>query len=219
MPYDLNKGKKFIKNILLFFVVSIFIIILSKLPIIFYSQQSLDNNKFGIIDGNVSKMYNNISYINIDTDNCNKKTHGDYLCEFINNIYKDYHIYYYNAEINGYISDEGLLNALNWMKKKGITKINISLSSKIYSSNIQQWILNNKSSINIFASYSNKSNSYDYPAMYYGVTGSIGNYDNSVFSIKKIDKIYNSYYILDIRNFTYYKGNSYLSLVSMFSNF
>lgn len=101
------------------------------------------------------------------------------------------------------------------MKNRGVKKINISLSSKIYSDDLQNWVSEHQD-IKIFASYNNKINTYDYPAMYEGVVAS-GKY-NDVIKFKENDVKYNSMDIIGIFSLKKYSGNSFLSLISMFEN-
>ena len=156
---------------------------------------------------------NSYVYFSNDNKSISEFTHGDKLCLFIENCYKDYTILYYNAECNGKISSEGILNGLNYMKSNGIKNINISLSSKQYSTEIETWIKNNPN-ITVYASYNNAVNTYDYPAMYENVIGSTG--IKNYLSLKECDITYNSLYIFNFKNFQMYKENSYLSLITMF---
>ena len=99
------------------------------------------------------------------------------------------------------------------MKEYGVNRINISLSSKVYSTQLQEWIDNNPDII-VYASYNNKVNTFDYPAMYENVIAS--GEKNSKIEFKKNDVKYKSKKIISIRNKQLYNGNSYLSLISMF---
>lgn len=205
------------KKIKLIFLVTIpclcvLLFILNYFFIFRLSTTSLENQKYGVIDGNISTEYENVVYNNQVLEE-ESKTHGDYLLKFISALYSDYTIYYYNAALDGKITDKTIIEGLEWMKDNGIKNVNISLSSKKYSEDLQNWILENKNDIKIYASYSNEKNTYDYPAMYEGVIGSTGLNDNP---LKDYDISYSNYNVVDVCNLDYYKGNSYLSLISMF---
>lgn len=195
------------------FSVGIILILLNHLLIIKYSKESLKDEKYGVIDGRITKLYNDFKYFNNRVVNEKEETHGDYMCKFIYNLYKDYNIYYYNAELEGKITEDSIISGLEWMKEKGIRKVNISLSTKKYSDKLENWIKENNNLVTVFASYSNEKNTYDYPAMYKYVVGTTGIAGSP---IKDNDIEYSSNYIIDMVNFEYYKGNSYLSLISMF---
>ena len=122
-------------------------------------------------------------------------------------------ILYYNANYGGKISTESIIDGLDELKEYGVNRINISLSSKVYSTQLQEWIDNNPDII-VYASYNNKVNTFDYPAMYENVIAS--GEKNSKIEFKKNDVKYKSKKIISIRNKQLYNGNSYLSLISMF---
>ena len=180
-----------------------------------FSKIALDNDIYGVIDAGVTKHKDNVVYHDHILAEEKTETHGDKLIDFIDNRYSNYTIYYYNAGITGKITEQTIIEGLEWMKANGIKKVNISLSSKKYSQDLQNWIINNKDSITIYASYSNEINTYDYPAMYEGVIGSTG---IETCSLKDYDMEYSTNYIVDVKNLRTYKGNSYLSLISMFQN-
>lgn len=71
----------------------------------------------------------------------NEKTHGDQLVEFSN--YRNYEgeIFYYPAvDSSGEITDKTIISGLNWMLDNGVDYVNISLSTKKYSVELENWI-------------------------------------------------------------------------------
>jgi glutamate dehydrogenase/leucine dehydrogenase len=93
-----------------------------------------------------------------------------------------------------------------------IKKVNVSLSSKEYNQELNDWISTHKDVIQIYASYNNLINSYDYPAMYNNVIASGSN--NNV-EYKAIDINYKKSKIFYIPNIKLYNGNFFLSLITM----
>lgn len=173
------------------------------------------NNKVGIIDGELTAVPMNIKKSNIKGEIMGEdKTHGDYMLDFINSFTQNgLSIYYYNAcDINGNISTESLIKALDWMVDNDVENVNISLSSKTYSKELDDWINEHEESIRIFASYNNLLNSRDYPAMYDAVIAS--GCDDSI-GYKENDYLYKSNIIITFPSCKKYQGNSYLSLITM----
>lgn len=213
---------KFNRKIILKFI-GILIIFIAVLLIYFVSNFQirttvidLQGQKFGIIDDKLSKKYAGVTVINRDNEPKNtNKSHGDQLVTFIQNNYSNYNIYYYNAEFDSKITSDSIINGLNALRDKGVDRINISLSSKIYSNEIQEWIHANED-VRVYASYNNSVNTYDYPAMYDGVIASGENQKGIKY--KDIDIKYKSKKILSLNKIGIYKGNSYLSIISMLEN-
>lgn len=125
-------------------------------------------------------------------------------------------IYYYIAtDEDGKITSRTILDGLKWTQCKGIKRVNLSISSKFYNSDLSNWIKENKN-IKIYASYSNLKNSKDYPAMYKNAEGS--GYLNDI-PYKDNDIIYNSNRILVWnKRIHYYMGTSFLSVYSLVSD-
>ncbi len=183
--------------------------------VILISKTDLNNEVYGIIDDSLSKEIDNVIYIKSDYNSHKTESHGEKLCDFANNNYKNFKIYYFSAEVDGKINSKSIIRGLNELINKNVKKINISLSSKIYSDDLQNWIREHKD-IKIYASYNNRINTYDYPAMYEEVIAS-GEY-NEITKFKEIDVKYRSQNIIGLTPLKKYSGNSFLSLVSMFDN-
>lgn len=213
---NINRKKLTKCIIVLVIVIAIFLVYIISCIQIRVKAIDLEGQQFGIIDDELYQRHENVIMINQNgLRNNGLESHGDKLVEFIQNNYSDYCIYYYNAEEKGKITSDSIISGLNALKDMGINKINISLSSKIYSNEIQDWIHANKD-ITVYASYNNSVNTFDYPAMYDGVIASGENRKNTEF--KEIDIVYNSKTILSLNTFKVYKGNSYLSIISMVEN-
>ncbi len=138
---------------------------------------------------------------------------GDHMIDFANICNSKKNIYYFDASINGEISTESIIEGLEWMIENSVSKVNLSLSSKIYSEQLNQWINDHKDDIEIYASYNNNINSYDYPAMYSNVVASG---KKSPIKFKDIDYSYASSNIIYIGSgVKLYEGNSYLSVLTL----
>lgn len=175
------------------------------------------NETVGIIDGYVSITYDNVILSDSSKSMVNFKTHGDELITFLQKYCSNIKIYYFNAtNEKGIVNTKTLIEGLNWMKENNISKVNISMSSKVYSKELEDWIDSNKDIVQVYASYNNLTNSRDYPAMYKNVISS-GISKNINF--KDIDVKYrNNNIIVSSEPFKVYKGNSYLSLLTMINN-
>ena len=178
-------------------------------------KQINDEITIGIIDGYYTVNLDNIIYNTKPKDNVDK-THGDNMIEFAKRIDNKIKIYYYDAtDIDGKIDSNNIILGLEYLKKNNVKIVNISLSSKKYSSQIQSWI-NNNPEIKIYASYNNLANTYDYPAMYEGV---IGCGKRKKIKYKEIDNVYASQELIIFPQILKtYKGNSYFSLYDAIIN-
>lgn len=170
------------------------------------------NKTIGIIDGNYSLRFENTIY-NTNPKEDITETHGDKMLKFANALSNGLNIYYYDAtNLEGKIDTNNIILGLEYMKSNNIKTINISLSSKKYSSEIESWIKANPQ-IKVYASYNNLINTFDYPAMYdkvIGVGKKVG------IEYKDIDKVYYTNRIIVIPNISeVFEGNSYLSLYEM----
>lgn len=203
-----------LKKIVIIICTTIVLIFIYRLfgPIIIVSKMDAPDVVVGIIDGNITSLPDNVVYNKNSFMSSGKKTHGDKLIELINLCYENVTIYYYNAADDSNIIDtESIIDGLKWISNKNINYVNISLSSKFYSDDIQKWI-NDNSDIQVFSSYNNIDNSYDYPSMYDNVISST--IESSNINVKKIDKIYRSNRIIVLDKFKQYKGNSFLSILT-----
>ena len=98
------------------------------------------------------------------------------------------------------------------MEKNKVSKVNISLSSKRFDETLKKWIEDHPD-IQIFSSYNNKLNSYDYPSMYEGV---IASGQTSKIEYKDYDRKYRSNrLIIWNKGIHYFYGNSFLSLETL----
>lgn len=195
--------------------VVVFIIYTCLNNVMVISKTNLNNEIYGIIDDSLSKEMENVVYIKSDYNNHKTESHGEKLCEFANDYYENFEIYYFSAEADGIIDSKNVIHGLNELINKSVKKINISLSSKIYSDDLQNWIREHKD-IKIYASYNNKMNTYDYPAIYEGVIASGAHDERTQF--KEIDVKYRSQNIIGLTPLKKYSGNSFLSLMSMFNH-
>jgi len=196
----------------LLLIIMIMGIILSNIRIVF---QNNNECTIGIIDGRYTEKLDGVVYNTMPKEEA-EKTHGDNMTEFAKNLAKNTKIYYYDAtDQDGKVDTNNLLLGLEYMKKNDVTVINISLSSKKYSSEVQAWI-NNNPEIKVYASYNNLVNSIDYPAMYNNV---IGCGKREKIQYKDIDHIYSNNKTIIFPDFaSVYEGNSYLSLYDAILN-
>lgn len=173
-------------------------------------------DRIGIIDTKLSKNYEGVIFSDNTRLNNFEKTHGDEMLSFLFKCQNNAELYYYDASSDeGVISTNSIIEALNWMANNSVSRVNLSLSNKIKHEELQSWILEHKN-IKVYASYNNKLNSYDYPAMYNNVYGSGS---NTQINYKNIDFQYKNSNIIIFPNiFKLYKGNSYLSIISMLSD-
>ncbi len=170
------------------------------------------NEKIGIIDDGLYRTYEDIELD--QTYEMLTEGHGDRIVQFLRDAGYNGKIYFFGASAeSGMIRSENILKGLQWMKRKGIGVINISLSSLYYDAQIETWI-NDNPSIKVYASYNNLANSFDYPAMYKSV---IGSGKRNGITYKNIDKTYrnNNVLIISKKGLRLYKGNSFLSLISI----
>lgn len=179
-------------------------------------EEKHEFEKIGIIDTNLSREYDKL-VIN-QNETAEEESHGDMLVQFLKENGYAGEIFYYSA-INekGEVDSKGILNGLEWMKENNVKIVNISLSSSYYDMDLENWI-NENSTIKVYASYNNRANSFDYPAMYSAVVGSG---KRNPITYKDIDKKYRSYSILVINKtgIHSYKGNSFLSIISALESY
>lgn len=196
--------------------IAIIVVLITMLILAFYCNIVVKTDcktAIGIIDTDLTKCYDNIIYSSENIIAANKKTHGDLLLQFLENCQDNLQIYYFNACYdNKKINSKKIIEGLEWMSQHNVKRVNISLSSKRQNDELREWLLVHKD-IKIFASYNNRLNSADYPAMYNTVIGSGS--DNRI-KYKSIDIGYKSDKIITLhKGIHYYKGNSFLSVLSM----
>lgn len=207
MFHNLKKRMLFI---LLFILLFATVYILLKIE--FFPNYCDYKGDYGIIDEYLSfNPYDNVIYAqNIYASQC---THGDKMLEY--SLVKNFtgNIYYY-AAVNDTmkISSSSIIEGLCWMEKNKVSKVNISLSSKRFDETLKKWIEDHPD-IQIFSSYNNKLNSYDYPSMYEGV---IASGQTSKIEYKDYDRKYRSNRIIIWnKGIHYFYGNSFLSLETL----
>lgn len=174
-----------------------------------------DQKMYGIIDGTLSMGHCNVIKSNTEIEKKSKLSHGDELLQFMYELNPNNMFYYYDAETDkdkGILS-ESIINGLNWMLENNVNVVSISLSSKYYSHELENWILQNSGKIKIYASYSNTANTFDYPARYERVVG-VGTIGTP--KPGKEDVIYKTNNLIMITSkLKFYKGNSYLAPYTM----
>lgn len=150
----MKKNKKISLSIILFITVTTLIFTLSNSMLI-KPINSTSIKKYGIIDGNLYSNHTNIKKTNNEfiNNSIEKKQHGDLILDFMENIAPSYSFYYYNAEQNNSITDDSIIEGLNWMIASNVDCVSISLSSKSYSKKLENWIAINSNKICIYASY------------------------------------------------------------------
>ena len=177
----------------------------------YYVADFSDIDVVGVIDDSLYlEPSNNVIYNGDIIDD--GESHGAEILEYLKDIGYSNSIFYYSAERDGIIESNSIVEGLNWMKQNKVKRINISLSSKKKSNDVEEWILKN-SDIIVFCSYNNQINTYDYPAM---LDGTISSGVNDGINYKENDVKYKSNRIIIINNgIKYYEGNSFLSIKTM----
>ena len=172
------------------------------------------HHKVGIIDGNLQKRYECITDTNIKEFNQKESHHGDEILDFLEDV-SDLDVYYFDAcDDKGKINSNKILEGLQWMKNNGVSHVDISLSSRKYSKEIEEWIKENKDNLIVYASYNNQKESSDYPAMYKYVRGS--GINKEVMDGEK-DIIYKTNEIVVNRK-KKVVGNSFLSIMTLLND-
>lgn len=185
--------------------------------IIIMPKESYSECKIGIIDENLGKDYKDKVILSRPAEVTGETGHGDILIQFLKACGYGGVVYYYVAEnSDGDIGSEEILDGLKWMKKQGIKTVNISMSSHYYDEDLSQWISDNCAQMQIYASYNNLENTFDYPAMYNNV---IASGKRSAIVFKDCDINYRTNNIIIVNKKTYiYKGNSFLSLLTVLND-
>lgn len=166
----------------------------------------------GIIDGNLSVEHGNVLN-SVIIKNDKQEKHSDFILDFLEQYDKNAKIVYYDAEKEGSITTESLIDGMKWMLDNDIDKVCISLSSSFYSKELEKIINNNRDNLEVYACYSNLYNTVDYPAQYSNVIG-VGS--NPKVAYKSSDIKYKSNKIILVNGGIYwYNGNSYLAPMQM----
>lgn len=203
--------RKEIKRIIFAVLICFFVLLVFSRLHIVVGQKIMDE-PIGVIDGQRSYVYANEIYNGVVSSDLKEKTHGDRVLECINIYSKEAQVYYYNASgEDNVISTEEIMDGLEWMLENDIRKVNISLSSKNYSKEMEEWISLHRNQIQVYASYNNLKNSFDYPAMYSHVIGS----GSENIEYKEGDKKYRGNVVVFLPKMKVYSGNSFLSLITM----
>jgi hypothetical protein len=208
------KSSKKLKIFICFVIMLIGLIVLLKNTALVKAVTGTEHFRIGIIDGSLSGVSEKVNIIEASTKQSRQKTHGDKLIAFANAYTKGaLSIFYYDAmDDNMYITSEKIIDGLEWMIRNRIGYVDISLSTKVYSKSLDHWISGHKNQIRVFASYNNLRNTKDYPAMYKDVTAS--GYDNGI-RYRAQDYRYQSNVIVLLPGMEQYKGNSFLSVMTM----
>lgn len=168
---------------------------------------------YGIIDGVLNIEHSNIIKSNGSEEITSEMMHGDTVLKFMDNVASEISFYYYNAETADGISSKSIVDGLQWMLENDVDAVSISLSSKYYSEELEDWIEQNSNKMTIYASYSNEANTFDYPARYDGVIG-VGTVDTPEIGNK--DVVYRTNNLVTITSkLKIYKGNSFLAPYTM----
>lgn len=102
------------------------------------------------------------------------------------------------------------------MNDNGVESVSLSISSKYYSDDLEEWISKHADTIEIYGSYNNLENSNDYPAMYECVHG-VG---SSNVCKKKNDVLYQTSNIIVLnKQICFFSGNSYLTPYTMIKRY
>lgn len=172
---EANTNKRFIKKANLIFI---FLILLFSLGMKYYHDYlfllPINGNTrltYGIIDGSLNVEHGNVLETNSIVGNADTILHGDTVLEFIERILPASSVYYYNAEYEGIISTDTILEGLEWMLDRKVDCVAISLSGKRYSEELEKWITSHSDDVKVYASYNNLLNTFDYPAQYEKVIG------------------------------------------------
>lgn len=211
------KNNKSRRNIVIIFTFLLFAIIYVKFNYVcIFNDIKVDSKvSVGIIDGKSFGVYDDIVY-NKETCAERANNHGDAMIQFAKEICPKAKIFYYDAsDEEDKITDEKIIEGIEWMIDNDVQYVNISLSSKKYSDELNEIIQSNKAIVNIYSSYNNLVNSFDYPSMYENVIAS--GFKNKNITYKNNDVIYHSNKVI-VFPYDYqmkYVGNSYLSMITM----
>ena len=188
----------------------LFVLLRSNL-VVFVNSDS--NIIIGIIDDSLTRSHPNVVMQNRPSSDTSQATsHGDEMLKFVFAYAPNVGIYYFDAtNTEGVIDTEHMLEALEWMISNGVEVVVIPLSARYYSVALRDFIQANQNRLRIYASYDNRTQSFDYPAMYHYVVG-VG---QTRYSYKPNDIIFRTSRIwLLHRRPMYFHGNSYLAILA-----
>ena len=209
------KSKK--KNCIIAIFVILTLLVLTTLFIkgqYVFAKKVQYHDNFGIIDTYLGKTYESIEYYSNYILEAPEETHGDQLINFVQGMAYEGLVFYYAAVTSeGIIETDEIIKGLEWMLAAKVKRVNISLSSKIYSKELDDWIQNHPQ-IKIYSSYNNLYNSItDYPALYDNVIAS--GCDRRIDYRVQDHRYKNNNIIVFSGGIKKYKGNSFLSLYSL----
>jgi len=183
--------------------------------VVFVNNDS--NIAIGIIDGTLTRHHANITMSNRPVIAANEAmSHGDEMLRFAAAYAPNVSIYYFDAtNADGVIDTQHMIKALEWMISNGVEVIAVPLSTRHYLVELREFIEANQNKLRIYASYDNRAQSFDYPAMYHYVIG-VG---QTRHSYKPNDIIFktNRIWLLQ-RQPTSFHGNSYLAIFAAIRN-
>lgn len=179
------------------------------------APSEIEGVSIGMIDFDICGSYENI-ICNVD-EKSEVLTHGDFMLDFLDKNNFEGTVYYFDAsDSTGKISTKRIIEGLEWMDENDVKSVSISLSSSYYDAEFEKW-LEEHQHMSIYASYNNRENSSDYPAMYASV---IASGKRSDIQYKDNDRIYRSNKIVVLnKGVYYYEGNSFLAIRSMLDSF
>jgi len=190
--------------------IAVFVLQRSNL-VVFVNSDS--NITIGIIDDSLTRHHQNIVMSNRPVAAANETmSHGDEMLRFAAAYAPNVGIYYFDAtNADGVIDTQHIIKALEWMINNSVEVVVIPLSTRHYSVELRDFIQENQNRLRIYASYDNRAQSFDYPAMYPYVIG-VG---QTRHSYKPNDIIFktNRIWLLQ-RRLTSFHGNSYLAILA-----
>jgi len=171
------------------------------------------NITIGIIDDSLTMAHPNVIMQNRPSSETSQAmSHGDEMLRFVAAYTPNVRVYYFDAtNADGVIDTEHMIEALEWMLNNGVEVVAIPLSTRHYSATLRDFIQANQNKLRIYASYDNRAQSFDYPAMYPYVIG-VG---QTRYSYKPNDIIFRTNRILLLqRRPMHFHGNSFLAILA-----
>ncbi len=127
--------RKFVKIVSIIILLIIVVGIIVNNSFVFANSVSdMTNSRIGILDGRLSFEPKYVLLSDNTIINEDGYTHGDKMISFAKEYCNNLDIYYYDiTDKNNEITNDNIINGLNWMVKNNILKVNLSFSTKIYS--------------------------------------------------------------------------------------